>query len=334
MTSRLHFLAASLAALCLAACAAAPRAPATSLSEAGVKATGAFSGDVRTVSAQLASVDALDAFSETWERCQNPRLTCAPQVPGDALSQRRVRLAEAVVHRAEALDGLRGAYEALGREAAYDGAGDLGGASERLVAGVNQYTAAVSGIMGNPIPQLVSQPIAGVIRLAAAGIGESRQRRRIIAASRSISAAARALRDGLREEARVFNSLAEYLIQKRTTARLALMRAGLVPRAGVLTPLTQQLGTTLNGNAESLIESSAPLQASVDATVQAMSRAEVLAAQQRYQISIAALDALLAAHERLEAEQPFSLADLLRLVGQLDSAIQQSTPMSAGGEAR
>jgi hypothetical protein len=307
----------------LAGCAAAPRAPAASLAAAGVAATGSFSAQVRDVATQLDAADASDAFAATWQYCANPNLPCAPQVPPAAVSERRHQLANVVALRGRAIDALGTAYAALQAEAAYDGGADLGGAADAAVASVNSFATAAGKLAGGPGGALLSEPIAGLIGFGAGLVGEHRQRRRILAASRVIAAATRRLRDGMAQEARVFDTLADYLVGKRTAARVALFQARLIAGSDVAAPLAHQLNVTLAPEAESIISSSPQVRASLQATMAAMSRAEVIGVQGRARAALAALDALIESHARLEAKQPVSVADVQRLLDRLDASFDR-----------
>lgn len=319
---RLPILTACAASLALSACAAAPRAPATSLSQAGVQASGAFATDVRSVASQLAYLDAVDAFSATMDYCQNTNIPCEAQAPSAQVSLKRRQLAEAVSARANALDALSAAYTALGQEAAENGSADLAGAADRLVAGVNRYAGAVSALGGAPVASLVTGPVGEVVHGIASEIGERRQRHRIIAGSRAIASAVQALRNGLAEEARVFDTIADYLVLQRTAAKLVMMRSGLISRDDVFSALATNLGVTPTPNANGIIGSSVPVQTALDATVRATSQAEVIATQQRYRASLQALDALIAAHRQLEQRRAVSLDGINRALGQLETVIE------------
>ena len=315
------------ALLALSACATAPRAPATSLSQAGLQATGAFATDVRTLSSQLAYVGAADAFSSTYARCAT-RPTCPPRdlSPAQAelqerLARERLNLAAAVNARARALDALGSAYSALAQEAASNGSADLEGAARRLVTGVNGYVAAVSTLTANPVAGAVSAPVGEVIAGIAAEIGERRQRARILAGSRAIAASVQALRNGLAAEAGVFDTMDDYIVLHRTAARMAMLESGLASRAPTFQSLAANLGITPAAGADGVIANSAAVQAALDATVEASARADVIAMQQRYRTSLEALDALLVGHRELEQTRSVSLGSIERVIARLQTVV-------------
>lgn len=318
--------------LCITACVGAPRGPAARLSESGLKASTAFSTDINRVATQLITADLHDAYAMTWQVCQSPvPEACTPQRADPAVAARRARLSEAVALRARALDALGQAYAALGREAAYDAPADLSGAAGELITGVNNYTRAISALGGGaPIAELVSQPIAAVGGAIVAEIAEQRQRARILRGSRQISAAAEKLREGLVREAQVFDTLAGYLVDRRTSVRIALLDAGLISRAEALRPLATSINATLVPSADTILAQSPAAQAALQASVEAAARLEIAEAQRRYREAIEALGALVTAHRQLEADQAVSLEDVNRVLSRFHAAV---APPEGAGEA-
>jgi hypothetical protein len=314
------------AAAVLAGCASAPRAPAASLAAAGIKATGSFAAEVRSVEAQLDSAVVGDAFTATWQVCSNPNLTCEPKVPSEALTQRQHDLARVVELRARAIDALGAAYAALQAEAAYDGSADLQGAAEEAVGSVNSFAEAVGRIGGVPGAAAVSEPIQGLVGFGAGLLGERRQRERILAASRVIGAATRRLRDGMQKEAGIFDSLAGYLVDKRAAVRLAFYHAGLTSGSDILTDLAAKLDVPLVSNSGSILAGSVPLRTAIEASMIGMARLEVLAVQDRYRAAIAALGALVASHQQLEARQPLAIGDIEQFLDRLNASLAPPPP--------
>jgi hypothetical protein len=317
-------------ALALAGCAAAPRAPAASLAAAGVKATGSFAAEVRRVEAQLDSAVVSDAFTATLELCSNPRLTCTPQLPSGAVSQRQHDLAQVVALRAQAIDALGAAYAALEAEAAYDGGADLQTAAETAVGSVNSFAQAVGKLSGAAGPAaLVSKPIEGLIGFGAQLVGERRQRHRLLAASRVIAAATRRLRDGMQQEAGVFDSLADYLVEKRSAARIAMYQAGLTSGFDVVADMAKQLDIPLVPDAESRIAGSPALRAALEASLRGVARKEVFEVQDRYRAAVGALNGLIASHAQFEAKRPMPIADVEHFLTLLDASLAPPQPAPA-----
>lgn len=310
------------AAVLLAGCAAAPLEPAANLADAGIKTTSAFGAEVTEVSEQLAYAGVAEAFTRTWQACANPNLPCTAQLEPEELTEERQRLADAVALRAKAIAALGEAYTALQAEAAYDEGADLRSAVSGAVESVNDFAAKAAALHGASAgAALVSKPIGELAGFGAELIGEQRQRKRLLAASRSIGAATRRLRDGMQDESRAFDSLTRYLVLKRSGARVALYEAGLTPPSDVLTPLAQHLDATVVPGADSIIAGSPRLQMALKATLEGMSQAEVIRMKDRYRISIAALGALIESHEALERKQPLSIGDVERFLSELDASL-------------
>jgi len=309
------------------ACASAPRGPAARLASAGTQATGAFAGDVNQLATRLITANAQEAYSSMWEACQSGP-GCPSVLPAASQSgEQRLRLATAVQARARALDALGRAYQALAKEAEYDGAADLRGATGEAIAGVNDFTGAVAAAGGPAIPA-----ISGAVGIVAGGVagivGEQRQRDRIVEGSRRISAAVEGLRDGLQAEARIFDTLAAYLIGIRGSLRLALLQGGLISRAEALKPLAASIGSEPVDSAETILANNEAARRALEEAVKAGAAAEIQQARARYSAAVAALTSLLSAHRQLEADQAVSLADVDRLVGQFTAALE--TPKQDG----
>ena len=307
----------------LGACAAAPRAPATTLAAAGIKATGTLSAEVQDVAQQLQTADAADAFSRTWELCTNAPVACAPSLPPMELSQRRNALADVVALRARAIDQLGAAYAALQTEAASDGSADLQGAGAAAIASANSFAAAAASLRGKGTPETVPGTIASLVDFGFGALGEHLQRRRILKGSREVAGAVLQVRNGLRDEAFIFDSLADYLVAKQTSARLAMFDAGLISGDATLNALAAQLGVTLVGGYDSIIANPGAARTALRATMEVNARQDVIAAQGRYRDAIAALDALLREHADLERKRSVSVVDVERLLDRLNASLDK-----------
>jgi hypothetical protein len=161
-------------------------------------------------------------------------------------------------------------------------------------------------------------------------LGEHLQRKRILAANREIAKAVLQLRNGMQDESAVFDTLADYIVGKRTAAKLALYQSGLTTATPLVAPIATNLGMPLVSNSESLIAGSKPLRATIEATIAASARIDVLAAQGRYRAGISALDALLRQHAQLDRQQGVSLADVERLLQRLDASLDTPNEKGAG----
>lgn len=306
----------------LGGCAAAPRAPATSLAEAGVKATSTFSAEVRETQAQLDNVELGDAFTATLRQCANPKLTCKEVVEPSELTEERRRLAAAVGLRAKALDSLGAAYAALQTEAAYDQGADLTGAAGDAVAAANAFAAEAAKLDGGVTPAAIPAPIASLVDFGFGALGEQLQRKRLLKASREIAQATLLVRNGMIHEAASFDRLTDYLVGERTTARITLMKAGYLSFDDVMTEVTKQLNLPLT-----VPDRNSPgYQMALQASVRILAQQEVLDTRERYRAGIAALGALLQSHAQLEKGKAISLASIESALTRLDAALAAPSP--------
>ncbi|HEX6376398.1 MAG TPA: hypothetical protein VFZ91_11850 [Allosphingosinicella sp.] len=307
----------------LAGCAAAPRAPATSLAEAGVKATGSFAAEVRGVATQLGSVEVGEAFTATLQQCSNTNLTCREIVEPAELSSERRSLARVVALRARALDALGAAYTALQTEAAYDQSADVSGAAGDAVKAADAFAAEAARLDRGATPAAIPQPVAGLADFGFGVLGESLQRKRLLAASREIARATLLIRNGMVAEAGAFNRLTAYLVGKRTAARMTLLKVGLVSGDDVMKEVARDLRVTLIPSAETGTEA---YRMALQASMRALAQQEVIAIQERYQDGIAALGALLQSHADLEKGRPLSIANVERFLTRLDASLAAANP--------
>lgn len=314
-------LAALAAATLASACATAPRGPAGSLADAGVRATTAFAGDVDDLALRLERADAGEAFATTWQVCQNAAVTCSPRAAGGNGQVRR-DLAAAVRLRGRALRALGDAYAALRIEADYDGRGDLGGATREAAGAVDAFATSIAKLSpASPIAGLVGQPVAGVAGLAGELAGERSQRRRILRASRTIGAATERLRIALQAEAAVFATISDYVGTQRTEARLAMLEAGIVSPTDLIAPMARDLDVRFAAGADAAVGKSVAARAAVAASVRALSTSDIAAMKARYDAAGSALGALAGAHRELEAGRGASLEDVARTLAAIDAAL-------------
>ena len=304
----------------LSACATAPRSPAGTLASAGISASSSFGSQIRDTSAKLEYADVTEAFVSTWDACKKLG-TCFVSISSDANYNQRQELIRVIGLRSAALSGLGKAYSAMKAEADYDAKGDLSGATKDAVKGVNNFAAAVSAASGGAPLALLSEPLAAAAGFGAGLFADQRQRKRLKAANQQIGAATKLLRDALEREAFIFDSLASYLGKKRTDARIALLEANLVSSSDILDPLAQNLNMKLVPTADAIVAKSVRTQTAVRATVETMSRGDIAKVRTNYMLAIAALDALVEGHAELANNKGVSLADIDRLLGELDSAI-------------
>lgn len=308
-------------AAALGGCAAGSmRQPAATLAQGGVAATSALALDQQALASQLRGLDAIEAFSRTYEACASQFL-CKPQPSAKAASEEREGLAQAILLRARAADALGEAYRALETEASYDARADAQSAAGAAIGAVNSYASAVSGI---PVPG--GAPLIGETaqKLAAYGAGllaAGAQDRRIIRDSHAIAAATLKFRDALQGEARVFDTLTAYVGLLQSQATGDLLESGLTPPDAGLKPLLGDLGLEASRNAESLVNGSPRLKTALVASVTARQQTNVARTQRAYRAAIGALDALLEAHHDLEQKRTPALAALNARVAELNALL-------------
>lgn len=323
MSVRLLLCLALAAIVSLGGCAAAPLAPASTLADAGLKATGSFGAEVRNVATQLREADAADSFTRTWEQCQSPAPgACVPSVSPERLSIQRNELADVVDLRAKAIDQLGGAYAALKQEASYDQSTDLQGATESAIDSANSFGQAAAALNGGKrfIPAVPGE-VGALLDFGFGVLGDRLQRKRILRANREIAQAVLQLRNGMQNELEVFLTLDDYLVGKRAAARLVFYDAKLTSPMTIMTPLAEQLDVTLVPGAENMVDNNEALRTALRATMMANSRVEVLEAQGRYRAGIAGLDALLRQHRELEARKSVTVGDVERIIDQLNASL-------------
>ncbi|MEM8724141.1 MAG: hypothetical protein AAGE86_01330 [Pseudomonadota bacterium] len=276
-----------------------------------------------------------DAFSNTWEFCQQSPQLCGsllapdgdPETIAEALREReenwreRQNLVQAIQLRADAVRALERAYDALGREADYDASGDLQGAVGDALDAVNEY----SQFVMPPGSSIVSGTAGEVAGLVAGIFAERKQKKRLIQGSQAIRLATTQLRDALRAEAATHKIVLQYTVNSRTNARIALYQAGLVSRAQFLEPLTDELDLNLLNNADRILDGSRAAQVAVEDIIRAQEQSQVFGVQSRYDASVGALGALIDAHSNFENGQPVSIRSVSRFLAELDAAIAASS---------
>lgn len=309
----------------LGGCAAAPRAPATTLAEAGIKASSSFSTEVRAMESELASAAVGDAFVATLQRCLNPSpgVTCKEVHESAESREERQKLADVVGLRAKALDALGAAYAAMQTEAAYDQSADLSAAAGDAVKAANDFATQAARLSGGAVPAAIPQTIASLADFGFGILGEHLQRKRILAASRQIAQATLQIRNGMVHEAASFDRLSRLLIGERTAARVTLMKAGFLSTDDVMKQVAEQMNLPLTVPSS---VSQTDYEMALQASIRELSRQEVIDAQKRYQAAIAALGTLLQSHADLEKGRALSIANIERVLTRLDAALDKPAP--------
>ena len=308
--------------LLLSACVSAPRGPAGTLADAGIATTSAFATDYRATAARLRSIDTSEAFTATYQQCSNPNLSCSPSIPSSENYAARQALARTIELRGRASDELGRAYKALRTEADYDARGDMQGATNDAIEGVNSFASAILAIGGAaPAASLISQPLQKIGAFGAGLLADRAQKKRLIGGSNAIAPVTRRLRDALAVEAFVFDSLSGTIEQERLNAKQTALQSGIASSEAAITPFLADLGLEPAKDAEGVIRGSNASKIGLSAVLASESRTEVESIRARYALAISSLDDLLDGHADLAAGRPVDLADLERNLRELDAAL-------------
>lgn len=317
MHRNINLAGAILAGIALASCATAPRGPAGRLADAGMKATASFSSDTSALGTHVASGGVTEAFVERWQLCKAQPSLCGTPLPTDPNFQLRQDLATAVQLRAKALTALSQAYAALKQEAEYDARADMTGAVNEAVSGVNGFASVAFRLAQAPVPA----DIGALIGVAGGIFGDQRQRQRILSANAKLREITQRLHDALAAEAKVFDRIADPIEMRRSEALSALFEEGLLDGAELIKPMTESLGVTLASGSGSKIASNPALKAAASEMIRAQAQVESARIRARYRASLAALQALVIEHDNLAAKRSVSLAEVVRLLGEVNAAL-------------
>lgn len=314
-------------ALALAGCATAPRGPAGRLADAGIQATASFGSDTSALAAQVANGGVSAAFVERWQICTAAPANCAIELPVDPNAGLRQDLAKTIQLRATALSALNQAYAALKQEADYDARGDMQGAVNEAVTSANGFAAAAFSLALAPIPVDVTK----LIGLAGGLIADQRQKRRILAANAKLREVTQRLHDGLAVEARLFDRIADPIAQRRTDTLLILFDEGLLDGGQLIKPMLDSLDVPVPSGLGAKMASNPALKAAVREAVRTQRDLETVRARARYRGSLAALQALVVEHDNLAQQRSISLAEVVRLLGEVNVLLDDpATPATAG----
>ena len=305
------------AGVALSSCATAPRGPAGRLADAGIKATASFSSDTSALSTHVAAGGVTEAFVERWQLCKAQPALCGTPLTTDPNFQLRQDLAAAILLRAKALTALNQAYAALKQEAEYDARADMTGAVNEAVSGVNSFASVAFRLAQAPIPA----NIGALIGVASGIFGDQNQRQRILGANTKLREIAQRLHDALAAEAAVFDRIADPIEMRRAEALAALFDEGLIDGAELIKPMTESLGVTLASGSGAKIAASPALKAATSDLIRAQAQVETARVRARYRASLAALQALVVEHDNLAAKRSVSLAEVARLLAEVNAAL-------------
>ena len=307
-----------------AGCATAPREPAGRLADAGMQATATFGSDTSALAAQVANGGVAAAFVERWQLCTAAPASCAIDMPVDPNAALRQELAKTILLRAAALAALGDAYAALKQEADYDARSDMAGAVNEAVASTNGFAAAAFSLAQSPIPVDVGK----LLGLAGGLIADQRQKGRILQANAKLREVTQRLHGGLAAEARVFDRIADPIAQRRTDTILILFDEGLLDGGQMIKPMLDSIDVPIPTGLSAKIASSPAMRAAVREAIRTQRDLETVRSRARYRASLAALQALAAEHDNLARQGSVSLAEVARLLGEVN-ALADPAPTTA-----
>ncbi len=282
-----------------------------------MKATASFSSDTSELGTRVATGGVTEAFVERWQLCKAQPTLCDTPLARDPNFQLRQDLATAIQLRAKALTALNQAYAALKQEADYDARADMNGAVNEAVSGVNSFSSAVFRLAGAPVPA----DIGALVGAAGGLLGAQKQRQRILNANAKLREITQRLHDGLAAEAKVFDKTADPVEMRRAAALAALFEEGLLGGTEMMKPMTESLGVTLASGSDVKIASNAALKAAASEMIRAQAQVETARIQGRYRASLSALQALVIEHDNLAAKRSVSLAEVVRLLDEVNAAL-------------
>ena len=322
LESRVHGPLILFAILMLVGCANAPRGPAGRLAEAGIQATASFGSDTSALASRVANGGVAGAFVERLDLCEAQPNFCNlqtdPGTPADPNAALRQELAKTIQLRATALTALGQAYAALKQEADYDARADMQGAVNEAVASTNSFAAAAFSLAKAPIPV----DIGKLLGLAGGIIADQRQKGRILAANAKLREIAQRLHDGMAKEAAIHDLIASPIAINRSRVTLYFYDQGLLDGGQLIKPVLDALEVPPPPGIAARIAGNPALKAAVREALRASQDIETVRARARYRASLAALQALVVEHDNLAAQRNVSLAEVVRLLAEVNALIE------------
>lgn len=319
-----------LAGLALGSCASAPRGPAGRLADAGMQATASFGSDTSALAMQVSGGGMVNAFAERMETCANAPGSCTadlsggdpgqPPPPTDSNAAQRAKLANVIRLRAAAVAQLNGAYAAWKQEADYDARADMTGAINEAVDGTNNFARAVFALSpGGGIPAVVGK-LAG---FAGGLIADQRQQGRILAGNAKLREVVLAMHAALAAEEKVFARIAGIEQQKRNQVMMTLFDEGLLDGGQILKPMLDNLAIPVPPGISAKVSSSESWKTAARDVLRVQQELEQERTNARYRASLAALQALAVQHQNLAEKQNISLAEVVRLLSELNALLEK-----------
>lgn len=325
----------------LGACSTVDRDTAQTLGTAGERA-------LSTLSSQTATSEAtLDVLDEWWTvhdalvcvnaRAGAVRTACLKNAAGSSaqihppeLDQDRLRLADVMMKRKQAVDQLASAYSAFVDLAKYDAAGEAARALGTSFEGINALSKAAASIapQGATFPLITStfeKAAAGIVALSA----DERQSQLLLAASRDLHRAVDVLIGPLTAERD--KAASQSLLAELEAERGALYLSGI--DAGFIDP-TDIVGQIFSHEFPGLKLATPPpanqtaIKAAAVAAVKAHIQAQQEAIVQSYDAALSALQALSNQHRAFETEGSIDVAAIEAEVARLQAAIASVTSVN------
>lgn len=319
-------------ALVLTACATAPRGPAARLADAGMQATASFGSDTSALATRVANGGVAAAFVERLDLCTTQATLCdkTPEElaalgltpAADSNAALRQELAKTIQLRASALAALGQAYAALKQEADYDAKADMQGAVNEAVAGANSFAAAAFTLAKAPVPADIGKLLA----VAGGIVADQRQKGRILAANAKLREITQRLHDAMAAEARIYDLIASPIAISRNRVTLYFYDQGLLDGGQLIKPALDALEVPPPAGIAAKVANTPALKAAVREALRASQDMEKIRAQARYRASLAALQALVTEHDNLAQQRSVSLAELVRLLGEVNALIETPPP--------
>lgn len=322
----------------LAGCATAPRGPAGRLADAGIQATASFGSETSALAMQVAGGGMVNAFAERMQTCPDPSKPCTADLsgadpgelppPADPNAELRARLANVIRLRAAALAQLNGAYAAWKQEADYDARADMTGAINEAVDGANNFAAAVFALSpGGAIPATVGK----LVGFAGGLIAGQRQKGRILRGNAKLREVVLAMHTALAAEEKVFARITGIEQVKRNQVMMTLFNEGLLDGGQILKPMLDTLAIPVPDGISAKVSGNENWKAAARDVLRVQQELEQQRTGARYRASLGALQALAIQHENLAAKRSISLAEIVRLLDELNALLEK--PAAPAGKS-
>ena len=284
--------------LLLSACATTSKPKATKLAQTGQAATTSLKTSLTNISNTALLAEQMEAFTETLDRCENPRLECEIRSPDEddaRLQASRIEYSKKVALRLKALTALNSAYAAMEKDAQTDARAEMETAVSDLVTSTNLY----AGAFGLPAI-LITETVGGIVGQASGLFASNEQAKRLNIANSIIGDATDKLAQALTAEAAAHNAVAGDLELIKRQMRDRLIKTGLSPRQNYIEPISKAVNIPLVENSEAIMRANPSLQKAVDAVLAAQARQPKKGKPSPFDAGIKSLSAMSKAHKDFE----------------------------------